>query len=114
MTMKEMKEISPQDKPKRGPLRSFLRIIKIAVISLVVTAVALEVIIRVFDPLGVSHFSDMPRYFSELCEIVGPPRIIRHRGEKTVSFRHFSITTNPFKSFCGLSQTIIEKVLLTF
>jgi lysophospholipase L1-like esterase len=36
----------------------------------------------------------MPRYFSELCEVVGPPRILRHRANESIAFRDFTITTN--------------------
>jgi hypothetical protein len=70
------------------------RLICVLLFSIFIAAAGLEVIIRLFDPLGVSHFSDMPRYFSKLCEVVGPPRILKHRSNKSIKFRDFTISTN--------------------
>jgi lysophospholipase L1-like esterase len=36
----------------------------------------------------------MPRYFSELCQIIGPPRFLKHKPNQTMVFRDFSIKTN--------------------
>ncbi len=53
-----------------------------------------EALVRWLDPWGVSQFHDMQRYYGELCELPGPPRILRHRRDAEVPFRDFTIRTN--------------------
>jgi hypothetical protein len=81
-------------KAKPSRKKRLWRLARVLIFSIILVAILLEVFIRAFDPFGVSHFSDMPRYFSELCEIVGPPCIIRHRPNTTLELRDFKITTN--------------------
>jgi len=59
-----------------------------------VALVSAEVLVRFTNPLGISQFHDMQRYFNELCQIVGPPRILKHRHNADVEFFDFSIRTN--------------------
>ena len=74
--------------------RFLVKLVIVTLVTLIVTAFVIEGGIRLFDPYGVSHFSDMPRYFSELCQLVGPPLIIRHKPNAVLELRHFSMRTN--------------------
>ncbi len=74
--------------------RRIARRIALLGLSFFAAVVALEIVVRMFDPYGVSHFRDMQRYVTKYCDVVGPPRIFRQRPNTTMRFRGFSITTN--------------------
>jgi hypothetical protein len=63
-------------------------------VALVLGMLGLEAAVRLLDPYGISHFRDMPRYLTSFCRIVGPPRILRHPPNASMTFRGFSIRTN--------------------
>ena len=73
--------------------RRFARLMLVLVAAFVGLGLA-EVFVRVFDPLGVSHYRDMQRYLVEFCEHPGPPRILRQPANSEMEFRDFSIRTN--------------------
>ncbi len=83
-----------KNKPVRSRKRRLIRLVLALVFSIVLVAVLLEAGIRVFDPLGTSHFSDMIRYNTVLCNAVGPPRILVQKPGFTMKFRGFEISTN--------------------
>jgi hypothetical protein len=66
----------------------------LAAAGLAAALAASEIFIRVANPLGVSHFRDSIRYNTELLEIVGPPRILKHKPNQTLELSDFSIRTN--------------------
>jgi lysophospholipase L1-like esterase len=80
--------------PPRTAAGRALRKAAILAFSLLASAAVLEGVIRVFDPLGLSHFRDMGRYLPELCELRPGDRIFAQRPGRDVAFRGFSIKTN--------------------
>jgi hypothetical protein len=73
-----------------------LRRLLILTLSLLLAAVLGEVIVRGFDPLGVSQYTDMQRYLREfiLLEPRFGDRLFGQRPATTVAFRDFTIATN--------------------
>ncbi|MCI0586222.1 MAG: hypothetical protein L0323_05220 [Planctomycetes bacterium] len=73
----------------------FLRRISVLLGALLLAALLVEGAVWAFDPFGVLDGFDMERYRKELVEMApGSPRIFRHRPDRELRFRRWSIRTN--------------------
>ncbi len=72
-----------------------LRRISVLLGAVLLAVLSIEAAIWAFDPFGVLDGFDMERYRNELVEMApGSPRIFRHRPDRELRFRRWSIRTN--------------------
>ncbi|HET6203886.1 MAG TPA: GDSL-type esterase/lipase family protein [Planctomycetota bacterium] len=75
--------------------RRALTRLAVFLLALLLAALAVEAAVSLFDPFGVLDGFDMERYQNELVELLpGSPRIFRHRPDRELRFRRWSIRTN--------------------
>ena len=76
-------------------MKKLLKRLAIVLVGLFLAVVCVEVLTRVFDPFGISHFINMKRYRSDLCEVrPGSDRLFAHLPNEHMELHGWEIRTD--------------------
>ena len=88
-------EVGAQPAPRRG--RRWLLRLGLLVLGLVLAVGLFEAYVRVFDPLGTSHFANMKRYGAQAVQArLESERLFVHKPDITVAMHGWELRTDRF------------------